>query len=210
MTKLRRLPTIILAAALLLPTAGTYAQDEADADASVAPEAIAAEDARIDELRALVPETLAGLPLRENLQVATGEQLVQQMSDSERALFDGMLEANGATLADYAAANVFLPVSDTTAVLVQPHRVQGIDAAGTIDTWVELLSLNAAEPEVSKTVISGRDVTVFSDAARPESPFLHLFAAGDIVWMMVAEDAALIEEAVAVLAADGDEAAADG
>jgi hypothetical protein len=208
MTKLRLLPTIMFTAALLLPAVATNAQDEADA--SVTPEAIAAGDTRIDELRALVPETLAGLPLRENLQVATGEQLVQQMSDQERALFEAMLEANGATLADYAAANAFVPITDTTAVLVQPHRVTGIDAAATIDTWVELLSLNAAEPEVSVATVSGHDVTLFSDAAQPDFPLLHLFAAGDVVWMMVAEDEALIEEAVAVLAADGDEVAAEG
>ncbi len=208
MIKLRLVPTVILAAALLLPVATTSAQDEAEA--SVTPEVVAAEDARIEELRALVPETLAGLPLRENLQVATGEQLAQQMSEEERARFDAMLEANGAILADYAAANAFLPINDTTAVVVQPHRVTGIDAAGTIDTWVELLSLNAAEPEVSVTTVSGHDVTLFSDAAEPDFPLLHLFAAGDIVWMVVAEDEALVEEAVAVLAGTSDEVAADG
>ncbi len=69
----------VLAAALLLPAAATYAQAEVEADASVAPEAVAPEavagdDTSLDELRALVPENLAGLPLRENLQVATGEQ----------------------------------------------------------------------------------------------------------------------------------------
>ena len=95
-------------------------------------------------------------------------------------------------------------------VLVQLHRVTGIDAAATIDTWVELLSLNAAEPEVSATTVSGHDVTLFSDDAQPDFPLLHLFAAGDVVWMVVAEDEALIEEAVAVLAADGDEVVAEG
>ncbi len=65
-------------------------------------------------------------------------------------------------------------------------------------------------PSVSATTISGHDVTLFSDAAQPDFPLLRLFAAGDIVWMVVAEDEALIEEAVAVLTADGHEVAADG
>lgn len=200
MSKLRLLPTVGLAAALLLPMTGAQAQDDVETSAQPAPlEAV--EDTRIEDLAALVPENLAGLPLRENLQAATGEQLAEQMSEDERAVFEAMLSANGKTLSDYAAANIFVPVTDTDFVVVQPHRVSGIEAEATIDDWVEILGLNAEQPRVVEQVIAGRDVSLVSDDARPDFPLLHLFAGGDVVWMVVAQDEVLVEEAVRTLTA---------
>lgn len=200
MSKLRLLPIVGLAIALLLPMAAAQAQE--DVETSAQPATLeAVEDTRIEELIALVPENLAGLPLRENLEAATGEQLAEQMSEDERAVFEAMLSANGKTFGDYAAANIFVPITDTDIVVVQPHRVSGIDAHATIDAWVEILGLNAEQPRVVEQVIAGRDVSLVSDDARPEFPLLHLFAGEDVVWMVVAEDEALVEEAVRTLTA---------
>lgn len=198
MSKLRLLPTVALAVALLLPIAAAQAQDDVETPTQPAPlEAV--EDTRIEDLTALVPENLAGLPLRENLQAATGEQLAEQMSDDERTVFEAMLAANGKTLSDYAAANILVPVTDTDFVVFQPHRVSGIEAEATIDDWVEILGLNAERPRVIEQVIAGRDVSLVSDDARPDFPLLHLFAGGDVMWMVVAQDEALVEEAVRIL-----------
>ena len=112
-----------------------------------------------------------------------------------------MLSANGKTLGDYAAANILVPITDTDFIVLQPHRVSGIDAHATIDAWVEILGLNAEQPRVVEQVIAGRDVSLVSDAARPDFPLLHLFAGADVVWMVVAEDEALVEEAVRTLTA---------
>ena len=200
MSKLRLLPIVGLAIVLLLPMAAAQAQE--DVETSAQPATLeAVEDTRIEELTALVPENLAGLPLRENLQAATGEQLAEQMSDDERAVFEAMLSANGKTLGDYAAANILVPITDTDFIVVQPHRVSGIDAHATIDAWVEILGLNAEQPRVVEQVIAGRDVSLVSDDARPDFPLLHLFAGADVVWMVVAEDEALVEEAVRTLTA---------
>ncbi len=200
MPKLRLLPAFGLSVALLLPVAAAQAQEDVETSPEAAT-AAAIEDTRIGDLTLLVPENLAGLPLRENLEVATGEQLLEQMSADERAVFEALLTANGKTISDYAAANALVPITDTDFIVVQPHRITGIDAAATIDRWLEILDLNAAEQRVTEQVIAGRDVTLISDDARPDFPLLHLFADADIIWMVVAEDDSLVEEAVRTLTA---------
>jgi hypothetical protein len=186
MPKPHLLPTLVLAAALLLPAAAAHAQDEAT-------------DTRLDELQALVPENLAGLQLRDELQMATGEDLAAVMTEDERTVLEGMLQANGKTLTDYAAVSATLPITDDHIAVVQAHRVTGVDASRTIEAWVKVLGLDADEPLIKTEVIASRDVTLLSDAARPDVPQLFLFPAGDVVWMVVAADRALVEEAVEVL-----------
>jgi hypothetical protein len=198
MTKLRLLPILALSAALLLPAATATAQD--DAQGSPAPNAsAAADDTRLAELQALVPESLAGLALRDQLQLAAGETLAGVMSDAERTELDAMLEANDKTLADYAAASALLSITDTDIVVVQAHRISDIDASATIGSWAEILSLNLTEPLVRDEALAGRDVTVVADTSQPDFAPLYLFPAGDVVWMVVAADEALVEEAVNVL-----------
>lgn len=198
MTKLRPLLALALIAMLSIPGAAA-AQDQAPADP--APEPAPTEpDTRLSELEALVPEYFAGLPLRENMQAAPGELLTSRMDDDERSVFEAMLAANGRTLADYAAANIPVRVDDATVIIIQPHRVSGVDASATLDTWVEILGLNAERPVIDTTLIAGSTVARVSDDARPDFPALHVFAAGDVVWMVVAEDEAVVEEAVRTFA----------
>lgn len=199
MTKLRPLLALALTTMLASPAA---AAAQAEAASSPAPDtAPAAADTRLAELEALVPEYFAGLPLRENMQSAPGELLTPRMDDDERAVFEAMLEATGKTIADYAAASVPVRIDETSAIVIQPHRVSGIDASATLDSWIEILSLNAERPVVEETRIAGQDVVLVSDDARPDFPLLHVFAAGDVVWMVIAEDEAVIEEAVRTFAA---------
>ena len=194
MKKLRLLPILALTAALVLPGGAAFAQDES-ADPSPAAEETA-DDARLTELEALVPPALAGLPLDENLQLATGEELATVMSPEEAAVLGDMLEANGATIEDYAAATTWLPITDTDVVVLQAHRVTGVDASQTVDAWVEILSMGMTEPQAKEGFIAGRAVTLVSDAAQPEVPLVHLYPIFDVMWMIVAADQALVEEAV--------------
>lgn len=194
MTKRSRLLAVSLSAMLTLPAAAA-AQDEVAS--SPLPEASSvAADQRLAQLEMLVPEYFAGLPLRENMQSAPGELLTSRMDDDERAVFEAMLEDAGKSIADYAAASVPVRVDEANAIVIQPHRVTGIDAVATLDSWIEILSLNAERPVVDRTRIAGQDVVLVSDDARPDFPLLHVFASGDVVWMVVAEDPAVIEEAV--------------
>jgi len=201
MTKFRLLSTMTLTAVLLLPSGAVVAQD--DADASPAPEAtMAVDDPRLAELEALIPPALAGLPLGDNLVLATGEELVSVMKPEESDILLALLDEHDKTTADYAAATTWLPISDSDVVVVQAHRVAGVDASETIATWVEILSLGLEEPDIAEGFISGRPVTLVSDASRPEVPLLHLYPAGDVMWMIVAADQAIVEEAVG--AVDGE------
>ena len=156
MTMFRRLPLLALAAMLLLPGAATAQDDTAEPSATPA----AVDDTRIAELRALVPEQLAGIPLREDLQVATGEQLAGQMSDDEYAVFEEMLTEQGRSFADYVAASVYLPITDTQVVVVKAHRVEDIDASETIDGWIEMnpgrLLFSVPSPYSTHDPIDGR------------------------------------------------------
>ena len=202
MTLIRRLlPTVVFAAVLTLPAGVALGQD--DVAESAAPEAtVAADDPRLTELEALVPPALAGLPLTENLQVATGEQMVGVMEPEEAAVLGDLLEANGKTTADYAAAATYIPVTDAQVVVIQAHRITGVPAAETIDAWVEILSMNLADPQVSEGFIGGRAVTLMSDGDNPEAPLLHMFPAADVVWMMWTDDEALVGAAMDEVDAD--------
>ncbi len=84
----------------------------------------------------------------------------------------------------------------------QAHRIAGIDAAATIETWVAVLSVKLQEPVVARSDIDGRAVTLVSDATRPEVPLLYLFAAGDIVWMIVTADQSIVAEAMDAVGVD--------
>ncbi len=182
------------------------AQDEAGA--SPGPDATApSQDPRFTELAALMPESLAGQVLADNLTLATGEQLFALMRPEETAVLQRVLDATGTTVADYAAATTWLPVTATDVVVVQVHRIAGIDAAATLDAWVEVLTINLAEPQVSEGSVAGLPVTFVSDGSTPEVPKLHLFSAGDAIWMVVAADQAIVEETVAAVAAAGEPAA---
>jgi hypothetical protein len=207
MPRLRSLVVMTLVAAIALP-AVAGAQD--DGDVTMIPASPAARpDTRLSELEALVPEVLAGLPLRENMRAAPGELLASRMDDDVRAALEAMLEANGKSIADYAAANVPISIDDSIVVVIQPHRVTGIDAAATLDDWGAILALDARRPAIDETIIAGQDVILVSDGARPDIPVLHLFASGDVVWMIVARDEAVVEEAVRTLSAPMDLQAAE-
>ncbi|MEX1294586.1 MAG: hypothetical protein AB1Z67_00305 [Candidatus Limnocylindrales bacterium] len=196
-------PLLALALVVTLaPPAAVSARDDAEATVEPAPPSpVASADTRLADLEALVPEFFAGLPLRENAQVAPGEMLISRMDDEERAAFEAMLAANGKSLADYAAANIVVRIDDASVVVIQPHRVAGIDAAATLEAWGDILGLDAERPTMDTVRVAGREVLRVSDEARDDFPSLHLFAGGDVVWMVLAGDAAVIEEAVRTLSA---------
>ena len=206
MPKLHLLSSLALTATLLLPGAAALAQDEATGSAE--PDAaIAADDPRLQELEALVPPALAGLPLDENLQSATGEELAGVMSPEELAILEDLLMENGKTLQDYAAVATWLPISDQQVVVLQAHRIAGVEASQTIDAWAEILSLSLTDPQVSEGFVGGRTVTLMTDSANEAAPLLHMFPALDVVWMMWADDEVLVEEAMDQVGADEDEGA---
>ncbi|MEA2025371.1 MAG: hypothetical protein U9O18_01635 [Chloroflexota bacterium] len=207
MIKLDLLSAMALTAALLLPSGTALAQDGSTTPDPATGAAMTAEDPRFAELEALVPPALAGLPLGDNLVFATGEELLDIMQPEESAILEEVLEANGKTPADYAAATSWLPTSESDIVVIQAHRIAGVDASETMEAWVEIVSVNLDDPQSAEGFIAGRPVTLVSDASSPEVPTLHLFPAGDVMWMIIAADEAIVEEAMGAVGAEGDEEA---
>jgi hypothetical protein len=194
MMKLRLLLTLALGTTLLLPVSAVFAQDES-AEASATPEATSSiDDANLEELRDQVPLALADLPLHENLILVTGEEYAQVMPEAEAALVDEMLEANGKTADDYAGALTYLDVTETDVVVIQAHRVAGVEASEIMDEWIAILTLSLEEPVVNEGFVAGRATTFIRDEATPEVPALQLIPAGEVMWMIVAVDQALAEE----------------
>ena len=202
MAQHRLLLASALASLLLLPAAAAAAADDGAAAGAGPTASSTVVDPRISVLKALVPTSLAGLPLDENLVLATGEEMLGLMSSAEVALLQALFAAHEVSAADYAAAATWVSIAGTDDIVLQAHRITGVPAAATTDVWVRILSLNATEPTVSQVVLDGRPVTLMTDAANEAAPPMHMFPAGDVVWMMWADDQMLVQEAMDRVAAD--------
>ena len=201
MTPFRLLAGLLVACCLLLST--DAARAEAGTDTSAAPIASpAAVDPRLEEMVAMMPAELAGLPLDEHVQAATGEQLAEVMQPSEAALLDTLLVTHGKSLDDYLAASTWLAFGESIALVLQAHRIAGVDAATTVDDWVAILSQHLSQPEAGSRTVAGRQLTTLADAAAPELAPVYLWPADDVLWMIWTSDEAMAETAVLTLDAE--------
>lgn len=196
-----RTAMLLTAALLLLPASSLLAQDSDQSAPSTDPGATASPDPRLIHLASLVPPAIAGLATGEHLELATGEQLINLLRPAARAVLESLLEANDAVVADYAAASTWVTTAEAGVAVLQAHRIEGVDAAATIDSWVELVSLDLEEPASGQGFVSGQPVTVVSDTVTPEVPPLYLFPRGDVVWMVVAPDDAIVTQIMAAVGA---------
>ena len=138
MPPFRLLAGLLVACCLLLST--DAARAEAGAGTAAAPTASPAViDPRLGEMVAMMPAELAGLSLDEHLQAPTGEQIAGIMQPSEAALLDALLATNGKSLDDCVAASTWLRFGESLALVLQAHRIAGVDAATTVDDWVAIL-----------------------------------------------------------------------
>ncbi len=207
MLRTRLLPALTLITVLALPSGAATAQDETSGASPVPGATMAAVDTRLAQLEELMPPTLAGLPLDDNLQLATGEELISVMQPQESDLLLTLLDEHDKTPADYAAGATWLPLADGDIVVVQAHRIAGIDAGRTIEAWLQILALGLEQPATSEGLIGGRPVRLLANEAMPDMPLLYLFPVDDVIWMVVAADEAIVEEAMAAVGAEGGETA---
>lgn len=208
MSVLQRASAVALVLALSsLPSAG-LAQGESVG--SPAPTPPAAVDDRLSTLEALLPVYVAGLPLADDLRIATGEQLVEVMRPEEAQLLAGLLETSGKSPADYAAAASSLAIDEERVAVIQAHRIGGLAASDSIDTWVSILSLDVPGVSVEATDVLGHPVTRLTDPATPTAAPLLLFPLDDVVWMVWTGDDQLGAAAIeAIAAARAGQASAD-
>jgi len=197
----RLLAGLLVACCLLLSTDAAGA--EAGTDTAAAPIASpAAIDPRLGAIVAMMPAELAGLPLDEHVQAATGEQIAGVMRPSEAALLGALLVTHGKSLDDYVAASTWLRFGESLALVLQAHRIAGVDAATTVDDWVEILSQHLSRPKAGSRTVAGRQMTTLADAAAPELPPVYLLPADDVLWMIWTGDEAMAETAVLTLDAE--------
>jgi hypothetical protein len=201
MPKLHALSLLTLSALLLSPSGTVLAQDDEADPSPVSAVAAPLVDPRLGDLVGLLPQALLGLPLGAELRLVTGEGLAAGLPPGELAVIEALLEAEDKTLADYAAASTRLRPSDTQVVFIEAHRLAGVDAARTIDAWVEIYSMNVTDPRVVEGFVGGREVKLMTDAADERVPTLHLFPADDVAWMMWASEQALVDGAIEELEA---------
>lgn len=148
-------------------------------------------------LEALLPASVGGVAL-ERLSL-TGADFHALGTDDSRARLDDMLEALGRTLADLAVADAGDPTG--RAVLeVGILRVAGSEPARLLSEWAA--SNQAVKPgqiAVTSATIDGRRLTKLVDSTRPVGGSTYAFAIGDTIFLVAADDPALLSSALAQL-----------
>lgn len=170
-----------------------------DVPASLAPETPepSVDSHGVPELEALLPASVGGVAL-ERLSLTGADFYALGTSDS-RARLDDMLKALGRTLADLAVADAGDPTG--RAVLeVGVLRVAGSEPARLLSEWAA--SNQAVKPGqivVTNETVDGRRLTRLVDSTRPVGGSTYAYAIGDTIFLVAADDPALLSNALAQL-----------
>ncbi len=130
----------------------------------------------------------------------TGPDFLATGSAAARSAFEGMLAELGSGPDDLALAQA----SDPSGALVFQEgllRVAGADPTELLTLWVA--SQQAATQNrvrVSNTTVDGVDLTLVEDPTRPVGGRTYAFADGDTLVLILADDEALLSEALAAWA----------
>jgi hypothetical protein len=196
-----------------IPTAAATSQAAAASDPASAPASAPASDVPaslppetpepsvdshgVPELEALLPASVGGIAL-ERLSLTGADFYALGTSDS-RARLDDMLKGLGRTLADLAVADAGDPTGK--AVLeVGALRVAGAEPARLLSEWVA--SNQAVKPGqivVTAEALDGRRLTKLVDSTRPVGGSTYAYAIGDTIFLVAADDPAILSSALAQL-----------
>ena len=149
------------------------------------------------ELEALLPATVGSVVL-ERLSLS-GPDFYSTGTPATRTRLDDMLAKLGKTVSDLTVADAGDPTG--IAVLeVGAFRVAGADSARLLAEWVA--SNQATSPgriQVSNVTLDGRALTRLVDTGRPVGGTIHAFVKGDVIFLVDADDPALLSSALAQL-----------
>jgi hypothetical protein len=151
----------------------------------------------VPELEALLPATLGSVVL-ERVSL-TGADFYSTGTPQTRARLDTMLAKLGKTVNDLTVADAGDPTRGAV-IEVGAFRVAGADSARLLAEWVA--SNQATSPgriQVSVVTVDGRNLTRLVDAGRPVGGTIHAFVKGDVVFLVAADDPALLSAALAYL-----------
>lgn len=215
--RLASIATAGLIAALLLPSAGAMAQDDAAASsvpgsvppsaspgASPAPSAAVGEaaadgEAAAEALLELVPIEAAGLPLREQATTFGVEELRANSAEQELAVLESLISAAGAPADGIGVAAVLATTADGAGgILLQVIEVPGMRPEDGITFWRAMLDL-ANETSTSEEVdVAGKTAIAYTSPDDPDMT-AHLYAVEGAAWLIIASDAALLEDVLSEL-----------
>ena len=133
------------------------------------------------------PDEIGGLPVQ--VQSATGEGIFAFLPGSDPEEVAQFLGGMGATIDDLSAANAFhlVPgdsVTDITGVSILALRVQEVDGTRLRDAFADLVAAEAPGATVQEGTIAGKDVLLIADPEAAADQVIHLYAIGDVVFMV--------------------------
>lgn len=149
------------------------------------------------DLEALLPARVGGIALeRRSL---TGSAFYSLGTPDTQGRLDAMLTAIGKTIADLTVADAYDP-SGRTILEVGAFRVAGARPAQLLSEWVA--SNQASNPgriSVTNETVDGRAVTKLVDGTREVGATTRAFVIGDTIYLVGADDPALVSDALAQL-----------
>lgn len=151
----------------------------------------------VPELEALLPVKVGDVAL-ERLSL-TGPDFYSTGTDETRGRLDEMLTNLGKTVSDLSVADAGDPTG--IAVLeVGAFRVAGADSTQLLAEWVASnQAAGAGRIQVSNVTLDGRALTKLVDTGRPIGGTIHAFVKGDVIFLVDADDQALLSSALAQL-----------
>lgn len=218
--RLAKLSLGMLTAALLLPSVGAVAQDDAPASAaSVAPLAAASPAASAvpasdggepasdggepaadssqpatDALLVLIPVEAAGLALRQQATTFGAAELRANSAEEELALLDKLIGAAGEPADGLGVAAVLATTADGAGgILMQVIKVPGMLPDDGIAFWTGMLDLANESSVVERVEIAGKTATTYVSPADPNVT-AHLYSVDGAAWLIIASDQDVLDD----------------
>lgn len=151
----------------------------------------------VPELEALLPAKVGDVAL-ERVSL-TGSDFYLTGTAKTRSRLDDLLARLGKKISDLTVADAGDP-RRLAIIEVGAFRVAGAGSAQLLSEWVASnQSVSPSRIKVSNVTIDGRALTKLVDSGRPVGGTIHAFVKGDIVFLVDADDPALLSSALAQL-----------
>lgn len=186
----RRITAALIIAGLTLAVAApALAQEES-------PEPDAAVVATDGDLASQLPAEVRGLPLEPTTFSGTAIVDSADMSDPEQAQdvadFEALLDGLGVSLDEVTlvSASAF---DEQGGVIAFGMQAADVDADSFLEPWALLYSSAEYEdPQLEETELGGTPVSSITDAASIFAEPLYAYARGDVVWLLLGDEADII------------------
>lgn len=194
---------IVLAGALVLLPAAVFGQDVSPSPAAETPPPAAdaspptsegdAPPPATDDLAALIPSELAGVPVDpERITVLVGEEMIQG-NESSRRQYEAAAAATGVAITDMAQVNAFVETPEGDGFFLSVLRVPGADAMVVFDAVLAVAQEEQEELTAEPGEVGGLAVMFLSEPSIDEETTYVVYPLGDRLWIALGDEAAVIE-----------------